>query len=83
MCARLTTAAVQRRRVVPQGNIAGLGADPRPNRRCVCPAEPRGSVLAYLRGLPGQLERMFGWMLAEARFELHGIKPPTRSYTVT
>jgi hypothetical protein len=46
-------------------------------------AEPRGRVLAYLRGLPGQLERMFGWMLAEARFELQGIKPPTRSYTVT
>ncbi len=29
-------------------------------------AEPRARVLAYLRGLLGQLERKNGWTLAEA-----------------
>src|SRR3954453_4627146 len=33
-------------------------------------AEPRARVLAYLRGLLGQLERTNGWTLAEAAGEL-------------
>ena len=33
-------------------------------------AEPRARVLAYLRGLLGQLERKNGWTLAEAAGEV-------------
>jgi SRSO17 transposase len=33
-------------------------------------AEPRARVLAYLRGLLGQLERKNGWTLAEAAGEI-------------
>ena len=33
-------------------------------------AEPRARVLAYLRGLLGQLERRNGWTLAEAAGEI-------------
>src|SRR3954453_23215971 len=33
-------------------------------------AEPRARVLAYLRGLLGQLERKNGWTLAEAGGEV-------------
>ena len=42
-------------------------------------AEPRARVLAYLRGLLGQLERKNGWTLAEAA---GGLLPGTDPATV-
>src|SRR4051812_17453305 len=38
--------------------------------RAFARAEPRARVLAYLRGLLGQLERKNGWTLAEAAGEV-------------
>jgi SRSO17 transposase len=49
---------------------AGLEDVHRRIARAFARAEPRARVLAYLRGLLGQLERKNGWTLAEAAGEV-------------